>query len=198
MKPLFIRGTLYFLLTIAVAQFLHWEVTQLSNRDAFSEWGYTEWLQSLILLLTAGFLILKARLDDGYRQLAVCMALAFLILLIRENDQTFERWLFDGFWKIPATITMLAGVWYGWKSRIALREQLERYSTTLAFGITLGGFAALLFSRLVGRSSYWEAMLGEGFQRVIKNAAEEGTELFALSLLMAGAVEFWKKGSEPF
>ena len=48
----------------------------------------------------------------------------------------------------------------------------------------------LAFSRLFGRGSFWEAVMGDSYMRLVKNIAEEGTELMGYALLVIAAVEF--------
>ncbi|MDX1556111.1 MAG: hypothetical protein R3212_08800, partial [Xanthomonadales bacterium] len=47
----------------------------------------------------------------------------------------------------------------------------------------------LVFSRLFGRASFWQSVMGEDYLRVVKNIAEEGTELLGYGLIAIAAVE---------
>lgn len=190
MLKIFLRGGAYILLAVLIAEILRFEAQSLDRTTQYSEFGYTEWIQSAILLASVIILFFKARASAGFRQLAVCMALVFCILLIRENDATLELVFIHGVWKYFAALPILAGIVYFWKNRGAVTTQLNSYSQTAGFGVMLSGFAVLAFSRMFGRTSYWQSIMGEEYIRVVKNAAEEGVELLGLTLILLAVVEF--------
>ena len=88
-----------------------------------------------------------------------------------------------------ALVLLLTAI-YAWKRRDLIRAQVLAWSRTPIAGLMVAGLVTLVFSRLFGRGSLWEFMMGEHFQRDIKNMAEEGTELLAMMLVFAGAVEW--------
>ncbi len=189
MTALFIRGTLYILLAIALAQLALFEAVTLHEIERFSESGYIE--LSHAALLSASTLLLAGiawRVRE-FRTVAGFLALAFAILTIRENDQILEMWLPHGFWKWPATVMFAGMVWIFIRRRQALIEQGLTLTSTMAFGVMLAGFTAMVFSRFFGRTSFWEAVMEERYVRVVKNAAEESVELFGIGLMTAGVVE---------
>lgn len=194
MAALLFRLAAYLVLTAAVAHAIYLEATSLDPLRMFSEWGYTEPLQSLMLLAGMVLLVIKQRLAPGVRALATCLALVLVVLLIRENDQLLELWLPHGVWKYPAALVVAALAVVAWRSRGLLPAQLLSFSREAAFGLMLAGFLTLVFSRLLGRTGLWQAVMGEAYLRPVKNAAEEGVELFALTLLVVAAAE-WLFGS---
>lgn len=179
----------YLVLAALLTQVLAFEARELPPERVYAESGYTEWLQSLLLLTVAGLLTLEARHSGTLRQLVTCMALMFTVLLIRENDGLLDVWLFHGAWKYLALAPGLYGLWYFWKHRNAVSAQLRSYALTASFGIMVGGFMVMVFSRLFGRAAYWTAILGENYVRVAKNTAEEGTELLALGIILVAVIE---------
>ena len=190
MSGIILRLVIYILLVALVAEVLRWEILYIEPGWQYSEFGYTEFTQSALLLVSSILLAINARKSEEFRQLSVCMALAFLVLLIRENDQVFELVLMHGIWKYFAMIPLLFGAVYFWKHRTAVSEQAVRFSHTSGFGVMLSGFAVLVFSRLFGRSAYWEIVMGDGYMRIVKNAAEEGVELLGLTLMLVAVIEF--------
>lgn len=190
MVVLAIRFALWVILTACVAQVIQLEATTLSAERMFSEWGYVETLQSLVLFSTICLLLLKRHRDVEVRALASLMALAFAILLVRENDQVLELWLPHGIWKYPAALLAAWLGWLAWRGRDQWPAQLRRFATTPAFGMLTTGFLCLGFSRLLGRGSMWQAVMGDAYLRQVKNAVEEGVELFALSLMMMAIIEW--------
>ncbi|NND45494.1 MAG: hypothetical protein HKN58_09235 [Xanthomonadales bacterium] len=196
MKALLIRAFLYLVLVALVSQALYYEATSLDHFSMFSEWGHTEPLQSLTLFLCGALLLIKGRMSPRNRELAVCLALLFLAMLVRENDQHFEMMFPHGFWKFPAGLALLVMGIYAWHYRARLSEQVGRFTRSMPFGLMTSGFLALVFSRLVGRTAHWQAILGDAYIRAAKNAVEEGVEFFALALLLIGVIEWMARRYE--
>jgi hypothetical protein len=145
MLKIFLRGGVFLLFMGLIAEFLHWEVLNLGRSLQYSEFGYVERVQSALLLTSTIILIFNARASASFRQLAVCMALVFCILLIRENDQVFELVFPHGIWKYFAAIPVIIGIVYFRKNRKTVTSQLNFYSHTASFGVMLSGFAVLVF-----------------------------------------------------
>lgn len=184
------RALIYLVLGAALAQIPFLEAQQVNRAALFSELNYTELTQSAMLLCATLLAFYKASRDDGFRELAVCMALSFLVLLIRENDQTIEMVAPHGTWKYIAIFPMFACLAFYLKNRSAVAEQLNQFVNQRSFGILLGGLSVLMFSRLFGRTSFWQAVMADHFAKIAKKAAEEGVELMALGLILAAIVEF--------
>lgn len=186
---------LYIGLVMGVAELLMLEIVYSGKERMFGEYGLLQVVQSLFLLASAVILWVVSRSNPDYRELCVCLALVFTVLLIRENDQNFELWLVHGFWKWPALAVLLFLAGYFARFRRAVAEQLEGFARTLPFGILVVAMSLLLYSRLYGGSRFWEALLTDGYDYLAKAAAEEGTELLALSLVLAFAIEtYWLIG----
>lgn len=189
MRGLWIRGVLYAIAAASLAQLSLLEAQHFEATDRFAELGYVELTQAAVLALLVLLLaVVDVRRDDP-TPLFRCLALGFAVLFLRENDQVFEIWLPHGFWKWPALALMLwlvVEIVRGWST---LLGELRRHADSLAFGVLLAGFATLVFSRLFGRGAFWEAVMEERYWRPVKNAAEEGTELFALGLIALGVIE---------
>ncbi|MEM1413237.1 MAG: hypothetical protein AAGH19_12850 [Pseudomonadota bacterium] len=190
MATYWIRGIVYALLAAALAQISMLEALRFPPDQRFSEFGFIEFTQSAILAFTVAVLVIADWRSKVAEPLLRCMALAFAILLIRENDQVLELWLPHGIWKWPAGLVFVAMLAVFWRNRQAVFEQLDVLAKTPAMGVLFTGFATLVFSRLFGRTDFWMAVMEDRYWRPVKNAAEEGLELFALGLLAAGVVEW--------
>lgn len=190
MKSIWIRIACYILLAVGITELLMFETAYSGPEKMFSEFGLVQIAQSLCLLAAVISMWAVSRLDANYRELAVCFTLFFAILLIRENDQIFELWLMHGFWKWVVLAVLLLLGWYFIRHRRAVFEQLEGFSHTVPFGILVAAMCTLVFSRLFGGSRFWEAVMTDDYQILAKAAAEEGTELFAMGLFLAFALEF--------
>jgi len=185
------RGFIYLLAAIFLGEMIRWELVLAKDQSHFTEYGYVQLAQSILLLAATTLLFLHAYRAERYRKLSVCMALFFLGLLIRENDQPLELFLPHGAWKYIVVIPIAVLVFYFWKNYKQVGKQLATYSHTMSFGILLSGFVALVFSRLFGRKHFWQQLMGEDYFRTVKNAAEESVEVLALGLILISIVEFF-------
>jgi len=189
LKSIGIRVVLYILLAVGIAQVLTFEAVHFSKEVMFGEFGFVQLLQSIFLLTSVILLWALSRRNGTYRELFICFALVFAVLLIRENDQIFEMLLMHGFWKWPALLVILFLGWYFIRNRRTVLEQLEDFSCSLPFGVVIAAMCTLVFSRLFGGSSFWKVVMMDNFDHIAKAAAEEGTELFALGLILAFSIE---------
>lgn len=190
MASIIARFFLYMLLATAAAQLALIEVRYVTWRNPFHELGYVEITQSILLAASTILLFWMARIRPHQARLALCAALAMAILFIRENDQTLEFFLPHGAWKWVALPVAAALVWQCIRHLQALNAQLQTFSASPSFGVYLAGGSTLMFSRLFGNKVFWEAVMGERYFRPVKNAAQEGIELFALGLFFAATVEW--------
>jgi hypothetical protein len=161
--------------------------------DSFgtSEFSIVEMLQSAILVAIVLALVLRSRSGDLAYALSNFLALIFIVLLIREQDYHFDRWLHAGAWIWPASIAcaIAAGILYRRSSEIG--AQIRALSDTAGFGLFLSGLAiAVGFSRIFGQKALWVGLLDEESYRICKLAAEEMTELLGYSLILTGCLEF--------
>lgn len=182
-----------FLLSVVIViltEGMRLEAIFIAHERLFSESSYTEWVQSGFLLGIVLLLARESRQVAALSELGRCLFLSFLILLIRENDQTFELWFFHGIWKYIALVPALYLLAYFWSHRARIAEQVVLFSETAGYGSLLSGWLALIFSRMFGRSIYWQPVMKEDYQPLIKTAAQESVELLGYLLIMIGIVQF--------
>ena len=198
MQVVLIRSAAYFLMAVFLGELIRLELGSDESVRRFTEYGYVQWVQSVILIACSVLLFLKARVSVFYRHLYVCMAFFFLALLVRENDQPLELFLPHGSWKYIVVFPVAALAMYFAKHRRLVLEQLVVYSRTLSFGVMLSGFMVLVFSRLFGRKRFWQELMGDEYFRMVKNVAEEGVEVLALGLILIAVVElFISRDTQP-
>jgi hypothetical protein len=190
MTAIVLRGVIYLLIAIALGEGIRLEFELAADWRPFTEFGYLELAQSLILLACTAVFAVQALRGTVYSELAACLSLFFLALLIRENDQPLELILPHGSWKYFAAIPIIALLIYAWKNRRALAAQARNYSGSFAFGVMLSGMLVLAFSRWFGRTSFWEQLMGDSYVRKVKMVAEEGIEFLALGMVLVAVVEF--------
>jgi len=115
----------------------------------------------------------------------------FICMFIREQDAYFDD-LFHGSWKYFAIASALLFTWKAWAAgKVNAVKTLAAYMqspsfTTMSFGMMV----VLLFSRGMGMNKLWKLAMGDGYNRVVKNIVEEGTELFGYSIILLAAVEY--------
>ncbi|QFT86005.1 hypothetical protein FIU88_13605 [Halomonas sp. THAF12] len=188
-RHLCLRGFAYMLLVAALMQAVLFEATYMPN-VRFSEIGLTESLQSLLLLAGTILAIVARRLDDRLPHLTLLVIGLLGASLIREQDAWLDEFVFDGAWQILVSLLVLPILFVVIRNGRAFAAELERYAATFSGGLFAAGFiGTYVFSRLYGRGEMWEAVLGEQYIRVFKDAAEEVTELFGYTLLCIAMIE---------
>lgn len=158
----------------------------------FSEVSLTETTQKLLFVSLACGYLLHARFGASADQLALMFAGFFTMLFIREMDQTLDTMLFDGGWQLLVGTILMAMLYQASRNWSRLWAQFLAYLQTPSFGLFLAGFlTTVVFSRLIGNNGFWEVMMGEEYIRNVKNAVEEGTELFGDILMFLAGIEFY-------
>lgn len=178
------------LLVAGLVHLIMLEGFQKGTASEYSEHSLTEWLESGCALLSALLFFVVARLNSHLRPTAAMLAALCLMMFIREADFYLDNYVFEHAWKILVAGVLAAISLYLWRHRHAFADSLATYVNQASAGIFLGGFLVLLvFSRLFGRERFWEAVMGDGYMRVVKNIAEEGTEIMGYGLMMIAAGE---------
>jgi len=163
-----------------------------ADGDLYSDFGLAERWQDLALLLTIVCFSSAAVINPPDRGLALFCAGLAATALIRESDYLLDM-VFDGLWQVLATVMIAATLAAAWRFRDGFSEAVRRWTAQPAFGQVLSGFVTVfVFSRLYGEDSKWTRVMGDFYQRSVKNFAEEGVELlgYTLILLAAGEILF--------
>lgn len=181
----------FYILVVSGASLLLFLDAQLPV-SKFSEVSLTESAQKLLFISLALGYLLHARYGASAKQLALMFAGFFTMLFIRETDQTLDTLLFDGGWQLLVGIVLAAMLFQAIRNWSQLWAQFLAFLQTPSFGLFLAGFlTTLVFSRIIGNNGFWEVMMGEEYIRNVKNAVEEGTELFGDILMFLAGIEFY-------
>ena len=184
------RGLLYFLLVVVVCQLISLEGYSQLTESVYSEASLTEKLQIVFSGICCLLFLITARMSQKLRPVAVMLAALTAMMLIRESDAFLDKNAFDGAWQTLVVFVMIATAIYLKKQPDPIRPSVDAFSRLLSAGMLMSGFlVTFVFSRLFGRRSFWEAVMGEGYMRVVKDIVEEGTELVGYSLILIAAVE---------
>ncbi len=161
----------------------------------FGETSMTELLQELYLFLTALIFFISGYRNQNYRSIAYLMCGGAMLALIREFDFYFDK-IYHGVWFPFAIIFLLLTLFIVYRYRHQLSDNFKEFCSTPACGIFISGLlSVLIFSRLFGTKKVWRALFNvdslDVMQRWVKNAVEEGSELFGYTLLFISAIEFF-------
>lgn len=152
-------------------------------RDGVHEVSLTEFSQSLLLVLCVITFMLVARLEKTERGFAYLAAGLFLCMLIREQNN-FLNAIHHDLWKALVVFVALIAIVAAYREGRATLDSLRHFLVSRAGGILVTGILLLLlFSRTFGMQQLWHAILGQGYNRVAKNVAEEGTEMVAYLII---------------
>lgn len=195
MSPLWGHVTRLFLYPVWFAA-LAWLVSAEGYREGtaslYKERSLLEFSHTACLLITAMLFLASARLTDHWRALCVSFTFAALMAVVREQNFFLDHYVFDGAWQTIVFGLAIGLAVYLWRHGRGLGAQIVSFAETRCAGLLAAGFLVVfVFSRLFGRQSFWQAIMGDGYQRVVKNVAEEGVELLGYGLLVMAAAESW-------
>ncbi|MBF8224429.1 hypothetical protein [Halomonas sp. 328] len=189
LSPLVLRAFFYILLVALLAQGTLWEARHLPN-VRFTERGFTELAQSALLLASA-LLLLHVRQRLKVLPQVTLLLFAFVTSsLIREQDYWLDTYVAEHTWKVLVTLVILPCLASVIRHRRDFAEELAGYANSFSFGLFAAGvLTTYVFSRLYGRSDFWQAVLQEQYLRTFKDAAEEVVELFGYALILIAMIE---------
>lgn len=156
-----------------------------------SEFSPVEIIQAIILGACGIIMGWVAKYCPSQRPIAFLFGGLALAFLIRECDYFLDRYVIDNLWQVLVAIVGALVVAYTYRQRRRLTIALARIwpSPGLTF-LFCGAVILFAFVRLVGHEPLWESILGDAYQRIIKLAVEEFTELLGYFLWMVGTVEY--------
>lgn len=168
-----------------------WEAKTSLNPSLFGEDSILEFLQVAALFATAAMAFFAGRLAPSRAPLSSLLIAAATIAFTREFDFALDRHLFDGAWQTVVFLTAALAITHTWQCKATLKPAIYDFINRPSFGLMASGFfTVFIFSRLLGRKVLWQAIMGEGYMRVVKNTVEESTELLGYSLILIGSIEF--------
>lgn len=157
------------------------------------EYSLTEVLQSILVLATAVLFLLSSIRCPPTRGFSVLLAGFFTCIFIREGDLYLD-FIQHGFWKYPVIVTAIAASGYALRHRHSFWTTYEKFLNTKSYHfILIGMLVVIVLSRSFGSGSLlWKDIMGENYRDVLRNAIQEGLELFGYALLFYGAANYFK------
>ena len=173
--------------------------------------------QGVVVAAEAGYAAAMG-MDDGpieFAQLALCLAAAAVLFAAggrhpehavllriwgvlgifaagRELDYLSERLIAEHAYMVitgPALASagyLLATRWQ--EVSRSVPELAGRSGVALLFA---GFFIVVIYSQLIGQKELWQAVMGEGWQRPVKDMVEETSELLGYVLILLGSIELY-------
>jgi len=158
--------------------------------DALHETSFTETTQEIMLAVIAALFFIAAQRRTAQRGALTLVAGFYSCMLIRELDFVFDA-IQHGSW-IWFALAVTAGC-----LAVALRtpkktlHALARLLQHRSWPVMASGFlVVLVFSRLFGIHALWQHLMLGDYNRVVKNMAEEGTELLGYGLCWLASVRY--------
>ena len=158
--------------------------------DALHETSFTETSQEIMLAVIAALFFIAAQRRPAQRGALTLVAGFYSCMLIRELDFVFDA-IQHGSW-IWFALAVTAGC-----LAVALRtpkktlHALARLLQHRSWPVMASGFlVVLVFSRLFGIHALWQHLMLGDYNRVVKNMAEEGTELLGYGLCWLASVRY--------
>lgn len=185
-----LRGLIYLLALAGIAQCIALEAFQFGAAAKYGESSLTEHLQDLFTFSSALTFMVCAYLSKPLRQACILFGALMFMMFVRESDSLLDEKVFDGAWQLIVAAVIIATV-FSLRNQIKESyESLKRFSQTSSFGFVITGLVIVLaFSRMFGRTSFWQSVMGDAYMRSVKNIVEEGTELLGYSIVMIAATE---------
>lgn len=152
--------------------------------DAVHETSFTELAQELMLGVIALLYFVRAYRQASVRSVFVLVGGFFSCMLIRELDFVFDT-LSQGSWVWVALAITLVCLALVIRHPARVISGLASYLRHSGWGMMCAGMLTILvFSRLFGMHDLWQHLMLDGYNRTVKNMAEEGCELLGYSLCL--------------
>jgi hypothetical protein len=181
----------YALLVTLLSELIRYDAIHTRPQYQFSEDSLTEQSQSVMLLLSAALFLYAAYRHKPFRSLSILLFCFAMASAVREQDAFLDEYFFRGSWKIGAFPLLIFPLFIIWRNTPVFLSAIHRFSYSLAFGILLSCLlTTYVFSRLMGRTIFWMAVMGENYLHDVKTAAEETLELYGYLLLLLAAIEY--------
>ena len=175
-----------------LAQLIYFDSFNITETGKFGENSYTEWAQVIVLIIVISLMAFTSKIDKKHPIIGKLISGFFLMALIREFDSVLDG-IFDGLWQILVFLVLVFIVVEIIRKMESVKQSMDTFLRSTSFGFFTSGFlVTFVFSRLYGRSLFWESVMGEGYVRAVKNVSEESIELLGYTLILFGTIEWFK------
>ncbi len=187
-NPLFmaIRVVVYSLLMFGIAQGIFFDAAHPVEEGYFGEITFVEIGQEIILFVLFLFYLVLGYRWRSVQPVSNILSLFFLLSFAREFNFLVISWVY------PALLILAAIVWLVIRDFKKIKQAtVEFFSVPASVWVFSGFLITYIFSRLFGRSKFWQLLYDDENYRLAKAATEEGLELLGDTLMLIGAIEFF-------
>ena len=173
-----------------------------------SEYSPLEYMHTVLLAVCGLLYAAVAYAYPAQRPIAFLFGGIAAAGVVRESDYFLDRFVADNFWQVPVAIIAALLIVYTWRNRrrfwVAWSRMWPSPGLTLIFA---GALIEFVFAQFIGHTPLWQAISGDGYQRIVKVAIEEIIESFGYLLWLFGTIEYaiqsravaevWKPEARP-
>ena len=154
------------------------------------EGGPLEIVQHIAGLAAAAVFFAAARCSEARRSVLTLLALCALLSVVREADHFFDQSLGRGSYRYFASALGVCAVVVAVSARKRIWAEILSFVGTPAFFFGIFAvFVILIYGQIVGQKELWRAVMGEGYQRGVKDSVEEIQELLGYLMLLYASLE---------
>lgn len=181
-----IRIVVYSLLLFGAAEMVRLDALFPMEEGYYGEISFTEFSQEIILFGLSVMYLLAGFRYHAIQPVTNILALVFLGAFIREFNFLIDWW----FYLVLPVLLVIIGLLV--RDYRKLKPATAAFFTLPSSGWFFSGFLiTFVFSRLIGRSSFWRILYDESTYRIAKAATEEGLELAGDFIMLISAVELF-------
>jgi hypothetical protein len=181
-----LRVIIYSLLMFGVAEIVRLDALFPMEDGYYGEISFTEISQEIILFALFVLYMVMGRRYSSVQPVTNILSLFFLASFIREFNFLIPWWVY-----LVIPVVLLA-LWLLVRDFKKLKDATIHFFSQPASVWFLSGFLiTYIFSRLIGRSSFWRLLYDENTYRLAKAATEEGLELAGDVMMLISALEFF-------
>ena len=156
-----------------------------------SEHSPVEKVQVALLAICVVLYGWVARDCPSQRPIAFVFGGIALACLVRELHYFLDNNVADNFWQAVVGIVLALIIVYGFRQRKRFRIAWLRLWPSPGLVLLFAGSTILfVIVQILGHDPLWHAMLGDGYQRIVKLAAEEFLELIGYFFILIGTLEY--------
>ena len=182
--------TLYFS-AASVIPFAALLVDTVYLRNSVGEESVVEYCQDMFLIILSALFFRQAHRYKEARSGFLLIGCFFLTMLLREMDNIFDILIYHGSWNLFAAPIATFAVVYALLNKTETLNALTDFTQSKEFySFIIGLLQVLVISRLIGMSWLWRSIFYYEYPRIVKNIAEEYTELLGYSIMCFSCIKY--------
>ena len=156
-----------------------------------SEYSPIELIQPVMLMTCMLLFAWVAKDVPSQRPIAFLFGGIAFSGTVRELDLFLDRAVADNFWQLPVGLAAALVIVYTLRNR--RRFKVAWLKIWPSAGLSLlyaGALIEFVFAQLIGHQPLWQAIAGDGYQRIVKVTVEELIELMGYCIWVIGSIEY--------